>query len=170
MFYLYMYENKLNGKVSIGQTANINRRKIEHRYGNKTMPIDRAIKKYGEDNFIHSIICFCDTEEQIDQEEIFWIAEMRNILGQRKVYNLANGGKRGLSGKKHTPETIAKMRAIKKGHVPTNTKTGYKLNMTDQDRLNRADRMRKNRQVRTPEDCKQHSETMKAVWANKRGK
>jgi group I intron endonuclease len=94
LYYIYFYENKINGKVYIGQTNNIKIRYGAHKVAkDKSMPIDRAIGKYGIDNFIFYIIKIVDTLEQSNEEEIYWIAEMRRCLGKKNVYNIADGGK-----------------------------------------------------------------------------
>ena len=51
---IYKFENKINGKVYIGQTIQkLSKRISSHKYpsGNKNLPIDAAIKKYGIENF-----------------------------------------------------------------------------------------------------------------------
>ena len=53
-YYIYLIANKINNKQYIGQTVNFKKRIKEHSYGrndNKNSLIDRAIKKYGKNNF-----------------------------------------------------------------------------------------------------------------------
>ena len=54
MGYIYKITNKINNKIYIGQTnRTIEIRWKEHcRHLNSNMPICRAIKKYGESNFL----------------------------------------------------------------------------------------------------------------------
>lgn len=112
-YYIYVYENRLNGKVYIGQTNNLLERHAAHVRGNdsKKMPIDAAIKKYGIDNFSYWTISIVETIDEADQEEIFWIAEMRLHLGKSMVYNIRGGGSRGLM----TEETRKKISLARKG-------------------------------------------------------
>ena len=59
---IYKFENKINGKVYIGQTVQkLSKRISSHKYpgSNKNLPIDAAIKKYGIFSlFIYSTISF----------------------------------------------------------------------------------------------------------------
>ena len=52
MVYIYAYENKIDGKVYIGQAEDLKERDTQHvKYPNETMYIDRAIKCHGRENF-----------------------------------------------------------------------------------------------------------------------
>ena len=52
--FIYKYENKINHKIYIGQTNNLERRKREHLTGHSyyTSLIDRAIQKYGIEKIV----------------------------------------------------------------------------------------------------------------------
>lgn len=105
MFFVYAYENKINGKVYIGQTDDLQERDNGHtKWGDKQMHIDRSIKKYGRDNFYFWTVEIVETKEQANQAEIYWIAEMRIQLGETQVYNKSNGGEAFMRGRKHTEE------------------------------------------------------------------
>lgn len=108
---IYKITNKLNGMPYIGQTINLEKRINQHKYGD--LYIDRVIKKYGLDNFTIEVIEECETLEQLNEREIFWIATLncKNPNG----YNIANGGE-GASGWTHTPEARAKMTAAQLGN------------------------------------------------------
>lgn len=131
VFYIYCYENQINKKVYIGQTDNMERRDKEHTFhGHKTVALDCAIKKYGRENFSLDIVLIVESAEQADQEEIYWIARMREFMGKENVYNILDGGhgsrgrpvseetRRKISkantGKRHSPEARAKMSAFRK--------------------------------------------------------
>lgn len=69
MIGIYKITNKVNGKIYIGQSINLNRRISEHkRYKDPNQIIDQAIKKYGKDNFTFDIIEECQLEE-LNQRE-----------------------------------------------------------------------------------------------------
>ena len=58
---IYMIENQANGKIYIGQTSDLERRKKEHlnKLKNKThhnLHLQNSFNKYGEDNFVFKII------------------------------------------------------------------------------------------------------------------
>jgi len=105
MYSIYCYENKINGKIYIGQTYLSLEERYNKTYKNCTL-FNRALKKYGVENFNRWIFGICDTEEQVNQEEIFWIAEMRRILGKENVYNITDGGDLAPS---RSPEVAAKI-------------------------------------------------------------
>jgi group I intron endonuclease len=116
---IYCYENKINGKVYIGQTANTLKIRRNNSYIN-SIHFNAAIKKYGIENFDSFIFAIVDNQEQADQEEIYWIAKMREVLGPDNVYNLANGGNIGvLKGYKMSEETKEKHRQNKLGWIPS---------------------------------------------------
>jgi group I intron endonuclease len=117
---IYIYENLLNGKIYIGQTNNIKRRDRLHISGNISMPIDRAIKKYGRDNFSLNIISSSNDQIIANDDEIYWIARAKELLGIKNVYNVSNGGSAVMSGRKHSEETILKISESKKGTSPWN--------------------------------------------------
>lgn len=54
---VYKITNKINQKVYIGQTNNYKVRKIQHESGySKSSSIDKAIQKYGKQNFEWEIL------------------------------------------------------------------------------------------------------------------
>ena len=68
---IYKYQNKLNGHIYIGQSINIDRRYAQHLYDAEHRPerstgIDKAIAKYGIENFDFSIVEECSVE-QLDE-------------------------------------------------------------------------------------------------------
>ena len=71
---IYKAENKLNGKVYVGQSIYINRRWQDHKenYINGTSKFYKAIQEYGWDNFEWSIIEEC-LESELDEREKYWI-------------------------------------------------------------------------------------------------
>lgn len=95
---IYKIENKVNGKVHIGQSINIRKRFIEHRYrafddkDEKTygLYLYSAIRKYGTRNFSFSIIEEC-APEMLNEREIYWISFYKS--NQKEYgYNLSDGG------------------------------------------------------------------------------
>jgi len=116
MISIYIYENLINGKVYIGQTIDLKRRDYLHTYdGKNSMYIDRAIKKYGRDNFSLNIITSSDSQEIADEDEKYWIARARELLGKENVYNITDGGEHIMSGRKHTQEAKEKISKANKG-------------------------------------------------------
>ena len=54
MAYIYQIQNDINGKIYIGRAVDINRRYNEHLRRDEQQ-IDKAIRKYGIDNFHFAI-------------------------------------------------------------------------------------------------------------------
>src|ERR1019366_2288487 len=114
MLYIYAYENKINGKMYVGQTVNIKARDRSHIKSSTATGFDGALKKYGRDKFNLFVIDIVDTDEQANEIEIFWIAEMRKFLGRSNVYNLTDGGQ-GTRGVKHSEESKKHLSDIRTG-------------------------------------------------------
>lgn len=94
---VYKVTNLINGKVYVGQTNGNNK----YYLGSGSI-ILKAIKKYGRENFKKEILEECDTQQQLDDREIFWISFYKsNEIG----YNIMEGG----NGGAHSEETKIKM-------------------------------------------------------------
>jgi group I intron endonuclease len=110
-YQLYLITNNINGKQYIGQTI----RKLSHRYAEhcssviaKGSLIQRAIHKYGKDNFTMVLIQTCNSQEELDKAEIDAIIKYNTQ--SPNGYNLSLGGKGGSK----SLETRAKMRIANK--------------------------------------------------------
>ena len=87
----YMIKNKKTGQIYIGQSINIERRWNFH-YNNKKSYIDRAINKYGVDNFIFKIIEELPKDSLLlNEREKYWI-KFYNTIVDKGGYNLTEGG------------------------------------------------------------------------------
>lgn len=92
--YIYLIENKINKKKYIGQSINYQKRIKEHIYGRndcKNSIIDRAIKKYGEYNFLFEIIDIARNQKEADEKERFYISFYKSLLPNG--YNVLIGGR-----------------------------------------------------------------------------
>ena len=89
---IYKIENKINGKVYIGQSQNIFKRWSVHgninKAGNCKMAIAKAITKYGVENFKFEILELC-TKEELNIKEIYWVSVYDSY---KKGYNSTTGG------------------------------------------------------------------------------
>lgn len=86
---IYKITNKINGKIYIGKSTTNN----ENYYGSG-ISINRAIKKYGKENFTKKILEQCDNVTDLNKKEIFWInyyGSTNRVVG----YNIADGGNGG---------------------------------------------------------------------------
>lgn len=94
---VYCITHKESGKVYVGQTVKtLHIRKLGHlrdvKNGSK-YPLHRAIRKYGEDGFEWSILCECNTKEELDKKEKYYIKKYR--AKRTGCYNLTDGGEGG---------------------------------------------------------------------------
>lgn len=126
---IYFILKKDTGQLYIGQSINIKERFRQHKKGYTDSRISRAIKKYGEDNFIFGIIEELPFNKEIlDNREKFWIKKYKTFEDPNH-YNLTPGGdfnpslvpeiaqrmNKSKIGKKHKEETKKKMREAKLG-------------------------------------------------------
>ncbi len=116
---IYKIENKITGKVYIGQSVDIDKRFRTHRYNaynekNKetyNLYLYTAIRKYGKDNFTFTVIEQCD-KALLDEREKYWIGYYKS--NQKEYgYNLSDGGdSRYVSELTHDSNITAKKQKI----------------------------------------------------------
>ena len=122
---IYKVTNIVNGKVYIGQTTrSLEERKYEHMYATKTNKYEKltrdyfhkALDKYGENNFIWEILEYCDSKENLDLAEEWYIRYYKSYVGFDNSigYNLTIGGN-GNSGVIFSEEHRKKISESKKG-------------------------------------------------------
>ena len=108
MIGIYKITNKLNGKVYIGQSIDIDTRWRQHCNAKDNMLIHKSIQKYGPKNFSFKVLLECPAEMLND-----WERDMIALYDciSPKGYNLTEGG----GGCKCSEETRLKMSEAKKG-------------------------------------------------------
>lgn len=90
--YIYIHANKINHKIYVGQTINIQERWSRKGYRYKDSPrFYAAIQKYGWDNFNHIILEKCFSEKDANEYEKYWIKVFKSNKEQYG-YNLTPGG------------------------------------------------------------------------------
>lgn len=82
---IYKIVNKINGKVYVGSSVNINKRWLEHvSYLNRgvhhSIKLQRSYNKYGSEFFEMSIIELCSSCILIEREQ-YWIDELNSYHG-----------------------------------------------------------------------------------------
>lgn len=93
---IYKIENKVNGKVYIGQTTQgFNKRISGHKKALKgkyhyNEYLQRAWNKYGEENFSFEVVEYT-VKDLLDEKEIYWI-EYYNAMNKEYGYNNESGG------------------------------------------------------------------------------
>jgi group I intron endonuclease len=114
MGFIYKITNIISKKYYIGETKKSNpylrwnehKRKIEKGIG--CPALQDAVKKYGIKNFKFEILIICFDEDRY-RFEMEYIKKYNSISPYG--YNLTNGGEGGgFFGKKHSPETIERIR------------------------------------------------------------
>lgn len=87
--YVYKIENKINKKIYVGQTNNLDRRMQEHKHDERNNhPIHNAIKKYGWENFEVSVLYYGVNYNEKEKEYIKLYKSNRKEYG----YNITTGG------------------------------------------------------------------------------
>lgn len=113
--YIYITTNLLNGKKYIGQHKASS---FDDKYIGSGIYLNRAILKYGKINFICEILESCNTKDELNEREIYWINKF-DAVSSENFYNIAIGGTGGDLGyvaNKKRSETIV-------GHIVSdNTK------------------------------------------------
>ena len=111
---IYKTTNLVNGKIYIGQDT-----KNNANYLGSGDLIKRAIKKYGIINFKKEILCFCETQKELNEMEQKFILE-NNSTDKSIGYNICVGGTNGtMLNRKHSKETKQQMSEIRTGIVFT---------------------------------------------------
>ena len=112
--YIYETTNLINGKKYIGQ------KKAENFLGNKYLGsgilILRAINKYGKENFQVKFIEECNSKEELNKREIYWI-NYYNAVENNNYYNKSIGGTCVMTNRKHSEETKRKISNSEKGKI-----------------------------------------------------
>lgn len=84
---IYKTTNNINGKIYVGKDE-----KNNPEYYGSGLLLNRAIKKYGKNNFTKEILEVCKSREELNEREIFWIKELNATIDG---YNIALGGSGG---------------------------------------------------------------------------
>lgn len=111
--YIYLTTNNINSKMYIGQHKS-NKYEVDVNYLGSGIILEKAIRKYGKDNFSAQILATADSKEDLDKLEIEYIQKFRHLYGIDNIYNIANGGQGG-SFSPMTPERRRKIGQAHKG-------------------------------------------------------
>jgi group I intron endonuclease len=112
---IYLLTNLVTGRYYIGQTRDFAKRKRQHlrARGDHAYPINRAIRKYGAQNFEFYVLGEAPVGEELDDLERLWIC-LSNATDKTVGYNLRLGG----SVASFNEETRERMRAACKLRPP----------------------------------------------------
>lgn len=115
---IYTITNVVSGKVYVGQTImqKYQKRWFYHRWhlrNNKheNMYLQHSWNKHGEDKFVFDIICVCQSQDELNEQEDLYIKKFKAL---NLCYNMTDGGRNQTC----SDETRAKLRiAAKKNGV-----------------------------------------------------
>jgi group I intron endonuclease len=162
---IYKTTNLINGKFYVGKDE---RNKPDY-YGSG-INLNRAIKKYGKENFIKEVLEYCSTKEELIEREKYWIKETK---AQKLGYNIADGGWGGntydeetrqriskqFRGRKVKPETTEKAKRTREEKKKQNP-DAYKMSEEQKQILSKTHKGKVH-----PEEWKRnHSEKMKELY------
>lgn len=159
--YIYKTTNKLNGKIYIGQKKS--EKFLHEKYLGSGKILHQAILENGKENFSIELLEECDTSEQLNEREIYWIS-FYNSTNPEIGYNLSKGGyvprlsgiHNGFYGKHHSAETRAKFKLRKKLCGEEHPRFGKHLSEEAKKRISDKNRGR----IKTPEEKQKRLETM----------
>lgn len=108
--YIYLTTNLVNGKIYIGQHIS---ESFDKYYKGSGKLIVSAFQKYGKSNFKCEILCECDSLDDLNEKEKFFI-EKYNSTDRKIGYNIRAGGNNSLWSDeiKHQISESAKGRAF----------------------------------------------------------
>lgn len=151
---IYKATNLINGKAYVGQTTRSLKARMQEHQRHRTTHFDRALAKYGIENFKITIIDTAITVEELNEKEQFWVRFFRTF--GENGYNMCEGGGNTI-GYHHTPETKQVMREKKKNMYYGNANPFYGKHHNEETRK-RWSQIRKGRKLTA--EWKQHlSET-----------
>lgn len=162
---IYKTTNLINGKFYVGKDE---RNKPD--YLGSGINLNRAIKKYGRENFIKETLEVCYTREELIEREKYWIKETR---AQELGYNIADGGWGGntydeetrqriskqFRGRKVKPETTQKAKRTREKRKKQNP-DAYKMSQEHRELMSKVHKGK----VHTEEWKRNHSEKMKELY------
>jgi len=160
--FIYMIENKINGKKYIGQTTRyINKRIYEYKAAYKynafnNNHLGNAFNKYGWDNFEFKIIDTAQTIDELNSKEIRYILK-HNSTDQEFGYNIEFGGGNSIPNE----DTLEKMSRSHQGIKQTNSWINKRIAIAG------SDDAKKYGKKKTQEEKQRLSENSPKYWLGK---
>ena len=108
--FIYQTKNNINGMLYVGRHSTDN---ISDGYIGSGKLLQKAIKKYGKNNFSIEILCFFDSLNELIEEEMFVVNE--NWCNRSDSYNIVCGGSNPIMIGENNPSWNGGIKYIKKG-------------------------------------------------------
>ena len=126
VYFIYVTENLINGKLYIGQHTCDYDKQFTDGYLGSGIAFKNAVKKYGVENFSRIIIDYADSPEELNELEAKYVDE--EVIESNRFYNLETGGK---CNNNVSEETKQKISIALKGHfVSEETKQKMSIRMS----------------------------------------
>ena len=127
--YIYMFTNRINGKRYIGQHIG---NEIDENYFGSGCIFKNAKDKYGLENFKFEILAICDTKDDLDNAEKYFIGfKYYSFANTQRGYNIAIGGDGGNAFAGKTEEEMNEIRKkISEAHKRENLSEETKKKMS----------------------------------------
>lgn len=106
--FIYLTIDLKNGKGYVGQHKISNQETLDPKYIGSGTIIGDIKKKYGLKRFNRQILCFCESLEELNEKEIYYINYF-NAIESENFYNIASGGH---NGNAFAGKTLEEMREI----------------------------------------------------------
>jgi group I intron endonuclease len=152
---IYRILCKVNQKSYIGQYKKDTpiprwNRHIRDAEKGSNCAIHQAIRKYGKDSFEISVLCICESQEELDKKEDEYITEYNSMIYDNG-YNMVRGGKGRAPDFHHKEQHKQKMREFMKNRIVSEetkqkiseSRKGTKNNWSEETRLRVAEASRK---------------------------
>jgi hypothetical protein len=111
--YIYKTTNLKNKKIYIGKKKG----EFNSDYFGSGIILKQAINKYDKKNFKLEVVVYAKDIYKLNKLEKQYIKEYRKILGNKSLYNIADGGDGGrIRFGPHTKETIERIKKTKAEH------------------------------------------------------
>lgn len=108
--FVYLTIDLKNGKGYIGKHKIRNQKTLDPKYIGSGTIIKDMKNKYGLNRFNRQILCFCESKEELNEMEIYYINYF-NAVKSENFYNIADGGD---AGNRFAGKTEEEMKEIKK--------------------------------------------------------
>lgn len=158
--YIYLTTNSVNGKKYIGQkTSN---KFLGEAYLGSGKLLQRAVNKYGKENFIVKLLEVCESKEALNEAEKYWIQKF-NADKSSDFYNISKGGDGG-----NTYQNLSEEQLIQIKQKISDKMKGIPKSETHREKHKGINNVNKPGVKRNPEHVEKMRQTLKEGYASGR--